>query len=309
MGRYVIRRLLQGVLVVFGATFIVYWLAWSLPGNPFAGKCGERPCPQSYIHEMTEKLNLNDPVIVQYGKYMAQLFHGDFGTTFSGLSVSAEVGNAYPITLQLAVIAIIFEAVIGIVAGLVAGRRRGGIFDQASLIVSLLLLAVPIFVTGFVLQFVFGIEIGIVKPTFSSTDVAFYQLILPGFCLSAVSIAFVLRLMRTTVAENSRADYMRTAVAKGLRPSRTVGVHLLRNSILPVMTFIGGDLGALIGGAVIIEGIYNIPGVGGLVFHAIETKESSTTVAVVTILVGVYVVLNLVVDLLYAAVDPRIRYD
>jgi oligopeptide transport system permease protein len=308
MGRYVIRRLLQAIPVFFVATFIVYWLSWSLPGNPFAGKCGPRPCPQSYIQEMTKKLNLNDPVIVQYGKYMGNLFRGDFGTTFSGLSVAQEVGNAYPITLRLAIIAILFESIIGIVAGVVAGRRRGGVFDQLTLIISLLFIAVPIFVTGFVLQFVFGIELSIVNPTVA-IPVPTYQLVLPGFCLATVSIAIIMRLMRTTVAENNRADYMRTAVAKGLKPSRTVGVHLLRNSILPAITFIGGDLGALIAGAVVIEGIFNIPGVGGLVFNAIKQKESATVVAVVTILVMIYVLLNLIVDLLYAVIDPRIRYD
>ncbi|MDQ3601021.1 MAG: ABC transporter permease [Actinomycetota bacterium] len=308
MGRYVLRRLLQLVPVLIGTTFLIYLLVWTIPGDPFAGKCGDRACPDSYITAMREKYNLDDSLLVQYGKYLASLVQGDFGETFSGIEVSELIANAYPVTLKLALVALVIEAVIGLVAGVITGLRSGSFLDNLVLVSTLFLIAIPVFVTGFVLQITLGLRWGIIDPTVSAAA-NLSELIVPGFVLGSLSMAYVTRLTRTSIAENRRSDYVRTAVAKGLTPRRVVGVHLMRNSAIPVVTFLGVDLGALMGGAIVTEGIFNIRGIGGLVFGAILTKEVATVTGVVTLLVIVYLLMNLLVDVLYAVLDPRIRYD
>ncbi|BCJ52268.1 ABC transporter permease [Actinoplanes sp. NBRC 14428] len=308
MGRYVLRRLLQLIPVFFGTTFLIYYLVWAVPGDPFAGKCGERPCPQSYVDFMTEKFNLDKPVIVQYGTYMKNLLQGDFGQTFGGRQIGDLISAAYPNTIKLAVVALIIEAVIGLSAGVLTGLRRNGFLDNLVLVSTLFMIALPIFVLGFLLQKWLGVDLGIVKPTVSNPP-SFTELIMPGFVLGSASMAYIARLARTSIAENRRSDYVRTAIAKGLPMKRVVGVHLLRNSLIPVVTYLGTDLGALMGGAIVTEGIFNINGIGREVYRAIVTKEGATVVSIVVILVLVYLISNLVVDLLYAALDPRIRYE
>jgi oligopeptide transport system permease protein len=308
MGRYLLRRLLQLVPVFIGTTFLIYWLVWAVPGDPFAGKCGERRCPQQYVDFMTQKYNLDQPIWVQYATYMKNLFQGDFGQTFGGRSINDIILTSYPNTLKLAVVALAIEAVIGLGAGVLTGLRRNGFLDNLVLVSTLFLIALPVFVVGFVLQWLFGVKWGLVTPTVSN-EMRFGELILPGFVLGSASMAYIARVARTSIAENRRADYVRTAIAKGLPMRRVVGVHLLRNSLIPVVTLLGTDLGALMAGAIITEGIFGINGIGRQVFRAIVTKESATVVSIVVILVLVYLLMNLLVDLLYAALDPRIRYE
>ncbi|MFF3851630.1 ABC transporter permease [Micromonospora sp. NPDC002575] len=308
MGRYLLRRLLQLVPVFIGTTFLIYWLVWSVPGDPFAGKCGDRRCPDSYINFMTEKYQLDQSIWVQYATYMKNLFQGDFGVTFNNREVADIIATAYPNTLKLAVVALAIEAIIGLSAGVLTGLRRNGFLDNLVLVSTLFLIALPVFVVGFVLQWLLGVKWGIVHPTVSS-EMRLSELLLPGFVLGSASMAYVARVARTSIAENRRADYVRTAIAKGLPMRRVVGVHLLRNSLIPVVTLLGTDLGALMGGAIVTEGIFSINGIGRAVLRAIVTKESATVVSIVVVLVLVYLLMNLLVDLLYAALDPRIRYE
>ncbi|MGC4744258.1 ABC transporter permease [Micromonospora sp. DT201] len=308
MGRYLLRRLLQLVPVFIGTTFLIYWLVWAVPGDPFAGKCGERRCPDQYIAFMTDKYHLDQNVFVQYGNYMKNLLQGDFGQTFSQQEISDIIATAYPNTLKLALVALAIEAVIGLGAGVLTGLRRNGFLDNLVLVSTLFLIALPVFVVGFVLQWLLGVQWHIVKPTVSS-EMRWSELIVPGFVLGSASVAYIARVARTSIAENRRADYVRTAIAKGLPMRRVVGVHLLRNSLIPVVTLLGTDLGALMGGAIVTEGIFGINGIGRSVYRAIVTKESATVVGIVVVLVLVYLVMNLLVDLLYAALDPRIRYE
>ncbi|WP_433344649.1 ABC transporter permease [Micromonospora sp. CA-111912] len=308
MGRYLLRRLLQLVPVFIGTTFLIYWLVWSVPGDPFAGKCGDRRCPDTYINFMTEKYQLDESIWVQYATYMKNLFQGDFGVTYNNIAVGDIIAAAYPNTLKLAVVALTIEAVIGLSAGVLTGLRRNGFLDNLVLVSTLFLIALPVFVVGFILQWLLGVKWGIVNPTVSS-EMRLSELIMPGFVLGSASMAYVARVARTSIAENRRADYVRTAIAKGLPMRRVVGVHLLRNSLIPVVTLLGTDLGALMGGAIVTEGIFSINGIGRSVLRAIVTKESATVVSIVVVLVLVYLLMNLVVDLLYAALDPRIRYE
>lgn len=308
MGRYTLRRLLQLVPVFLGTTFIVYFLVWGLSDDPFAGKCGQRECSASYVAQMTERYNLDDPLVLQYLKYLGSLLTGDFGQTFSGTEVSTLIATAYPITIKLALVAVVIEAVIGIAAGVLTGLRGRGFVDNLVLVSTLVLIALPVFVTGLVLRQVLGVELGWIRTSVPG-DPTLGQLLVPGFVLGSLSMAYVARLTRTSLVENARADFVRTAVAKGLPRRRVVGVHMLRNSLIPVVTFLGYDIGALMGGAIVTEGVFNIRGIGGLVFRGIQQQDIATVVGIVALLVIVFLLANLLVDLLYAVLDPRIRYD
>ncbi len=308
MPQYILRRLLQLIPVFFGTTFLIYALVWAVPGDPFAGKCGQVACPQAYIDLMTAKFNLDDSVFVQYFKYLGQLFTGDWGETFNGVSVGELISNAYPVTVRLALIAVAIEAVIGLSAGILTGLRGKGFLDNLVLMSTTFLISIPVFVTAIVLQIVLGSELGLINASVSE-DATFGELIVPGFALGSLSMAYVARLTRSSIAENRHADYVRTAVAKGQPRSRVVGVHLLRNSVIPVLTFIGTDVGALMGGAIVTEGVFNINGIGGLIFRGISNREGATVTGIVVLLVMVYLLVSLIVDLLYAVLDPRIRYD
>lgn len=308
MTQYILRRLLQLIPVFFGTTFLIYVLVWAVPGDPFAGKCGQVACPQAYIDQMTAQFNLNDSIFVQYFKYLGRLFTGDWGETFNGNSIGDMIATAYPVTVRLALIAVAIEAIIGVSAGILTGLRGKGFLDNLVLISTTFLISLPVFVTAIVLQLVLGTEWGIISTSVSS-DATIGELIVPGFALGSLSMAYVARLTRTSIAENRHADYVRTAIAKGQPRSRVVGVHLLRNSVIPVITFLGTDIGALMGGAIVTEGVFNINGIGGLIFRGIQNREGATVTGVVVLLVVVYLLTSLIIDLLYAVLDPRIRYD
>jgi oligopeptide transport system permease protein len=308
VARYVTRRLLQVAPVLLVTTFLIFMMVWALPGDPFAGRCGQRPCSPSYIQAQTERMHLDRSLYVQYGYYVSGLAHGDFGTTSSGDSVLTELRRAYPITLRLTLVAVAFEIVIGIGAGVVSALRKGGWFDHLSLLFSLLAISLPVFVIGFLAQYVLGLRWGVFRATVR-TGAPWTDLILPGFVLAALSMAFVLRLTRASVLETLKADHVRTAVAKGLPRSLVIRRHVLRNSLVPVVTYIGADVGILIAGAIVTEGVFNIHGVGGLVFQATQRRESATVVSATTVLVLFILVVNLLTDLLYARLDPRIRYE
>lgn len=304
---YIGRRILQVIPVFMGATLLIYFMVFAMPGDPVAALGGERGLPDAVQEQIRERYNLDQPFIVQYLLYLQGIITLDFGITFSGRDVIDVIAQALPVTFKLAVMALVFEAVFGVAAGLLAGLRKGGIFDATALITSLFVIAVPTFVIGFVLQFFVGVQLGWLPTTVGGTA-SFRSLLMPAIVLGAVSFAYVLRLTRTSVAENLTADYVRTATAKGLSRGRVINVHVLRNSLIPVVTFLGADLGALMGGAIVTEGIFNINGVGGTLYRAILQGESATVVSLTTVLVLIYIVANLLVDLLYAALDPRIRY-
>ena len=307
MAGYVIRRFLQMIPVFFGATFLVYFLVFSLPGDPIAALFGDKPVNEAVAAQLRSQYNLDQPFIVQYLLYLKNLVTFDLGVDFSGRQVTDVLAQAFPVTIRLAVLALLFEAVFGIVFGLIAGLKKGKIFDSTVLVVSLIVIAIPVFVLGFLLQFLVGVKLQWTSPTVGG-DAGFTDLILPALVLGLASFAYVLRLTRTSVIENMNADYVRTATAKGLSRPRVVTVHILRNSLIPVVTFLGADLGALMGGAIVTEGIFNVPGVGQRLYQSVIRGEGPTIVSIVSVLVFVYVIANLLVDLLYAWLDPRIRY-
>ncbi|WP_433892205.1 ABC transporter permease [Streptomyces sp. CA-111067] len=306
MGRYVIRRLLQMVPVFIGTTFLIFVMVYAL-GDPVAAMFGDRAPDPATAAQIRHQMYLDHSLPAQYIHYMGQIFRGDFGKSADQRPVTEIMGTAFPKTIKLTLVAFAIEMVVGIGLGLLAGLRRGRFADSSVLAVTLIVVAVPTFVTGYVLQYFVGVKWGIAHPAVSE-GTPFKDLIMPGVVLAGVSLAYVARLTRTSVAENSRADYVRTAVAKGLPRRRVVTVHLLRNSLIPVVTFLGTDIGGLMAGAIVTERIFNIQGVGYQLYQGILRNNPQTVVGFVTILVLIFLAANLIVDLLYAVLDPRIRY-
>ncbi|MFJ1600492.1 ABC transporter permease [Streptomyces sp. NPDC088261] len=308
MGRYVARRLLQMIPVFIGTTLLIFLMVYALPGDPVRALFGDKGADPATVARIRHDLGLDQPILVQYWHYLTGLLQGDFGTQIaSQRPVTDVLGDAFPVTIRLAVLAFVIELVFGIGLGIIAGMRAGRLADSAVLVFTLLMISVPVFVLGFIFKTVFAFQLGWTDPNVSG-EANWGELVMPAVVLAGLSLAYVARLTRTSIAENLRADYMRTAVAKGLPRRRVIGVHLMRNSMIPVVTFLGTDIGALMGGAIITEGLFNIHGVGGTIFESIKRREGTTLVGLVTVLVLVYLATSLIVDLLYAVLDPRIRY-
>ena len=307
MGRYVARRLLLTIPVLLGASFLIFAMVYALPGDPIRALAGDRPLSPAVAAQLRADFNLNDPLLVQYVKYLGNLVQFDLGTDFRGREVTDTISQRLPVTAKLTLVAIMFETVIGLTAGVLAGIRRNGFFDNLVLVSTTLIISIPILVLGFMSQYVFGLQFGWFP--IAGINEGWYSYLLPGLVLASGSLAYVARLTRTSIAENMKADYVRTAKAKGL-PNRTVILrHTLRNSLIPVVTFIGADIGSTLGGAIVTEAVFNLPGIGRAVFDAIGGQEGAVVVGIVTLMVFFFVFFNLVVDVLYAVLDPRIRYD
>ncbi len=336
MGRYVIRRLLQFIPTVLGAMFLLHYLTSvgiQFSSNPVRALFGDRTPPPELLQNLSERLGLGDECLARKGDPCFGLFvdrleniflNWDFGVTFRLRPVTELIAEALPYTLRLALIALLFEAFIGIAAGVLAGLRNGSFWDYLVKISTVCVIAIPIFVLGFVVREFIGVQFGnvlrdiswipdfISQGIFSSVYKPTYpwlSLVVPGLVLGSVSLSAAARLTRTSILENTRSDYVRTARSKGLGTNRVIGVHTLRNSLLPVVTFLGVDLGTLIGGALITETIFNVPGIGSLVIAAARTGEASVVIGGASFLVLVYLLTSLLVDILYAVLDPRIRYE
>ncbi|HVR77939.1 MAG TPA: ABC transporter permease [Acidimicrobiia bacterium] len=307
MGRYMIRRLLQFIPVFLGATFLIFALVFLIPGDPIRALSGDKPMPPSVHAALEERYNLNKPFWQQYTLYVTGVVQGDFGEDFRGRQVVDIMRERIPVTFKLAMYAFAFEIVIGLTAGVMAGLRKGGFVDNLVRVSTLVVISIPIFVLGFMAQLLIGVRLGWLPV--SGLGAGTSSFIMPAIVLGSLSLAYIARLTRTSLAENMRADYVRTATAKGLKRSRVVGVHAMRNSMIPVITFLGVDLGALMGGAIITEGIFNLPGLGNAVFTAVTRQEGTVVVGIVTFLVLLFLLSNLIVDVLYAVLDPRIRYE
>jgi oligopeptide transport system permease protein len=307
VGRYVIKRLLETIPVFFGATFLVFLMVFALPGDPLRRLTGDKPLTPAVQRALEEEYNLNDSLPVQYGKYVAGLARGDFGQTFRGRPVVDIMVEKFPITARLALVAFAFEAILGLIAGLLAGLRKGSFIDNLVLVSTIVVVSVPVFVLGFLAQLLLGSQLN----WFPVAGIrnGFQSYLMPGVVLGSLSLCYVARLLRASLGENLRADYVRTATAKGLTRARVVGRHTLRNSLIPIVTFLGVDLGFLMGGAIVTETIFNIPGVGRAVYEAVRAQDGSLVVGIVTAGVLIFMFSNLIVDLLYGLLDPRIRYD
>jgi len=334
MGRYLARRLLQFIPVVLGTLFLLHYLSVlsiQFNGDPIRALFGDNAPPEAVLDQMRARFGLDDscldtrgnPCLGMFIDRVGQYARLDFGIDFRGREITDVVSERFPVTIRLTLIALVFEAIVGIVLGVLAGLRKDKFVDNAVRVSTTLLIAFPVFVFGVLVQVFIALQFGnwletqawapdwlqnMFTPVYLS-EFPWLSLVIPGLVLAAFSLASIARLTRTSLIENLRADYVRTARAKGLAQSRVVGVHTLRNSLIPVVTYLGIDIGNLMGGALVTEGIFNVPGVGGLIFQSVKANDSTVIIAVVAILALVFLTANLLVDILYAVLDPRIRYE
>ncbi|MFF4956890.1 ABC transporter permease [Streptomyces sp. NPDC001222] len=306
MGRYVVRRLGQLIVVTLGATLILFACLFVLPGDPVGQIAGsDKARDPAVIAELHKQYGLDKPLVVQYGNYVGKLVTGDLGTDYTqGRPVTEILKPKLANTAKLAVFAIAIDIVIGLAVGIVSAIRRYSIWDVSATFVTTLAIGIPSIVLGMIMQRVFVVELGWFPLI---ADGGFKSMVLPAVTLAIIDAALVAQLARSSMLEVLRADYVKTAVAKGLSGRTVLFRHVLRNSVIPVITYLGISFGSLLGGAIITETIFNWNGIGLALVQAIQQNNNPVIVGVVTISVAIFVVLNLVVDLLYAALDPRIR--
>jgi oligopeptide transport system permease protein len=306
--RYVGRRVIELAIVFVGVTFIIYVMVFTLPGDPIAALGGDRPLPEAVQAQLRAQYHLDEPVWLQYLRYVGGLFTGDLGTGFDGRPVGDRMAARWPVTITLALTAWAIEVVVGVVLGLISGLRSGGLVDRTVLVGTVLATSIPVFVLGVTAQLVFGLQLGWfpIAGTSAGWPTAY---LLPAIVIALFGLASVTRLMRGSVVDTMRSDFVRTLTAKGMPRGNIVGVHVMRNSVAPVLTFLAIDLGYLLGGTVVIEAIFNLPGIGALLFDAIKTHEGPTVVGVATALILIFLATSVIVDLINSALDPRIRHE
>lgn len=309
MARYVVRRLLQMVLVLFGASLVLFACLYVVPGDPIATQQGEgRQLDASTRRVLERRYHLDEPVPNQYLHYVGRLARGDMGESYSfRRPVNDILGEKLGNTVKLGLAAIAVQILLGVLAGIVAAISRYSFLDVLVTLSTTIAIGIPTFVIGLAFQQVFAINLDWFP--LQGSRGGFRSVILPAVTLASVDTALVARLMRGTMLEVLRADYIRTATAKGLSKRVVIFKHALRNSIIPVLTYLGIAFGSLLGGALITETIFNWDGVGLALVNAIQSQDNPVVLGVVTYGVGVFVLVNLLVDLSYAALDPRIRLE
>ncbi|WP_221567292.1 nickel ABC transporter permease [Alkalihalobacillus sp. TS-13] len=309
----ILRRLLQLVLLLFGISFIVFMSMHISPGDP-ASIIGGPTATESDIEAIRDNLGLNDPVLVQYGNYIAGVLQGDLGFSYqSKESVSEAILTRFPNTLNLAIASMIVAVVIGVTAGIISALKQNSWLDISSTTVALAGISIPNFWLGTVLILIFAVNLqwlpvgGLSAPFWTIEGMK--QLILPAITLGTGSAAMIARMSRSTMLEVIRADFIRTARAKGVKEKSVVWIHALRNAMIPVITVIGLNFGFLLGGTIITEQVFAINGVGRLMIEAIAARDFPMVQGSVLLVATLFVLVNLIVDIIYAFIDPRISYD
>jgi len=334
MLKYIMKRLLMLIPVLLGVSLIVFLIMHLFTGDPAALILGQH-ATQAQVAALRENLGLNDPIYLQFGKFIWQLLHGDLGRSLmSRRPVLDDLCACFPATIELAFFSLLIATVVGVTVGVISAVKRYSFFDYLSMIGALLGVSMPIFWLGLILIIVFAvnlqwlpvagrIEIGLEPARITGLYLldslltgnweamlsTLRHLLLPGFALAAYSMAIIARMTRSTMLEVIKQDYIRTAHAKGLTESRVINHHALKNALIPVVTVIGLQLGFLLGGAVLTETVFSWPGLGSLTVNAILASDYPVVQGSVLLVAVVFVVVNLVVDLLYAYLDPRIHYQ
>ncbi|WP_406090424.1 ABC transporter permease [Streptomyces sp. NBC_01013] len=312
MTKYLLTRLRQSLITLFLVSIVVFAGIRALPGDPALALAGEERSPQA-LDAIREAYGLNDNIVVQYGRFIGHALTGDLGNSSrTGLPVADAIGQALPVTLELAALSLLLAVVLGIGAGVVAAVRRGKPEEWIANVVALIGLSIPTFWLGIVLVLGFAIAV----PVFAASGYVPFgtdpidnlrRMVLPAIVLGSGLAAVVMRQTRAAMLDSLSADYVRTARAKGLSKRSVVGGHALRNSLVTVVTVLGLQLGHLISGAVVTEQIFVLPGFGKLTIDAVFTRDYATLQAVVLCTSAAYILINLLVDVVYSVIDPRIR--
>jgi peptide/nickel transport system permease protein len=334
MLRFIVRRLLQTVLSLFALSILLFGWLRSLPGGPVSALLGERGTPESRA-ALEKQLGLDEPIWVQYWSFLKRALQGDFGVS-NGVRPGTAAMDVFltrlPATIELSVIAMIIAIALAIPLGYLAARRRGGVFDTTSIIGSLVGVAIPVFFLAFVLKYLFAQQWGLLPPTgrqtvgidatritgffvldgiltreFDASLDALKHLILPSIALATIPFAVIFRITRASVLEVLDEDYVRTARAKGLTRRIIRGRHIMRNAMIPVVTIIGLQIGALLAGAVLTETVFAYQGIGQALAIGFQKKDYPVLQVLIMMAALIYIVVNLLVDIAYAVIDPRVR--
>lgn len=305
MLRYILRRTLFLIPVMLGVSFIVFSLIHFTPGDPAMVILGESAPPEA-VEQLREEMGLNDPFLVQYGRYVFNVVTKlDFGRSYvSRRPVFNEIIGQFPNTVKLAALAVSVAMLIGIPAGVIAATHQNKWIDNVTMFFSLLGVSMPIFWQGILLILVFSLTLQWLPSSGFNT---WQQMILPSLTLGSGSAAIIARMTRSSMLEVYRQDYVRTARSKGLKERVVVTKHALKNALIPIVTVIGLQFGFLLGGAVLTESIFGIPGLGRLMVNSIRTKDMMIIQGGVLLIALTFSIINLFVDVLYAYLDPRIR--
>ncbi|OLT45389.1 peptide ABC transporter permease [Saccharomonospora sp. CUA-673] len=332
MLRFTVRRLLQAIPTLFVLSVLVFAWLRMLPGGPASALLGDRATPER-IAQLNAVLGLDDPIFVQYFRFLGRVLTGDFGNSLiTSEPVMQEIARAFPATLELSAAAMFLAVLFGIPMGYVAARFRGRFLDNATVITTLVGVAVPVFFLGFLLKYVFAQELGVLPPSgrqdvlidatrvtgiatldgmltgeFDATWDAILHLILPSVALASIPFAVIVRITRASVLDVQSEDFVRTADSKGLTTKVVRKRHVLRNALLPVSTTIGLQTGLLMSGAVLTEKVFAWGGLGTLLEQAIQQRDYPRLQGLILLFAGVFVLVNLLVDISYAIIDPRVR--
>ncbi|MGX6444713.1 ABC transporter permease [Neobacillus sp. K501] len=334
MFTYTVRRMLSLIPVLFGMTLVVFAIIHAIPGNPAQVILGQRATAES-IATLTKELGLDRPWYIQYVDYINSLLHGDLGTSLRTRGpINEEIWPFLAATIELTVVAMIIAVVIGVNAGIISAWFSKSWFDYVAMVLALVGVSLPIFWLGLMEQWLFSIELGwlpttgrenvrdpitaitnlylidtLIQGRFDQFTTVIKHLILPSIALATIPMAIIARMTRATMLEVMKSDYIRTARAKGLRMFWVVYKHSLKNAIIPVLTVIGLQMGLLLGGAILTETIFGWPGIGRYLYDAIAYRDYPVIQSGILIIAAIFVLINLVVDLLYVLVDPRIKYN
>ena len=306
MTTYVLRRLIMLIPILIGVSFLTFAIIQITPGDPARIMLGMRATPEK-VAEIHKAMHLDDPFFLQYGRYVWNALHGDLGRSIRGdIDVLQDILSRFPSTLQLTLGAMVVEVLLGVTAGIIAATAKSRVVDGATMFSALVALSIPDFWLAIILILIFGLQLGWVSVTGGP---GLKNLILPAFCLGLGPAAVLARLTRSSILEVAQEDYVRTARAKGLKEKVVILRHILRNALIPVTTVFGLEFAGLLGGAVFIENVFARPGLGRFAINAINTRDFPQIQGMVLFTAVVYALLNLLVDILYSVIDPRIRYD
>ncbi|OUN01677.1 MAG: peptide ABC transporter permease [Firmicutes bacterium ZCTH02-B6] len=310
---YIARRLLYAIPTLIGVTFVVFISVRLIPGDPAVAIAGERATPQ-LIAQVRQELGLDQPILTQYGRFMVKLVQGDLGTSLrTRLPVAPEVWRRLKQTLLLATASLVLASAVGMFLGIVSATRPYSLWDNAGMVVALLGVSTPVFWLGLMLIMLFSVELprllGLGQPIFPPTGSGTWRhVVMPAITLAAYSTGIIARMTRSAMLDVVAHDYIRTARAKGVPERRITYRHALRNALVPVITVQGLQFGTLLGGAVLTESVFAWPGLGRYLVDAIFQRDYPVVQAAILVIAIGFIIINLVVDLLYALVDPRIRY-
>lgn len=304
MTKYIIKRLIFIIPTLLLVTFIVFSIMALTPGDPGRLILGPN-APQAAVNDMNEQLGYNKPFLVRYVNYIGDILHGDFGNSYrNNRPVFEEIFNRFPVTLRLSVLSIILTSAVGITVGIISAVKQYSLVDYCCSVAAMLMSAIPVFWFGLMMILLFSLKLGWLPPNGVENWKGY---VLPVIAISLPYSALVMRMTRSAMLETIRQDYIRTARAKGAPERQVVLRHALKNALLPVITVIGTTFGLALGGAVLTETVFTIPGIGTLIVDAIRKKDIPQVMAAIIFLSSMFCLVILLVDLLYAFIDPRIK--